>query len=303
MSVVNDVLKNLDQRKKNTQMAGASPFFYEEEKSSNKWLWLGLMLAMICCSVMASIIYLQYSETNKELLQQLAPISANKVIEELPEDLFIANIKIEKSEVVEGKDLNIVTSNNILSSNKINAIQPESELTAAVPVLLKPLEKKIIKKIPEILIAKRTETSKASESAVSAINSGDMNAARSNLEQASRKVQEEVKLRLLLKENPAEVLLRIKSKHNDYEKNPTLLALAAQGQQRAGLHGSAVELYKALIPLEPEQSKWRAGLAISLESLGDKASAKRLYELALSMNNLPISLRRFSESRLTRLSL
>ncbi|MFT6152915.1 MAG: tetratricopeptide (TPR) repeat protein [Bermanella sp.] len=298
MSVVNDVLKNLDQRKSLHQVAGSSPFFYEEDKSNNKWLWFGLLLTMICCCVMASIMYLQSLEANKKIQQQASTLDFKRVVVRLPEDLFIADNKIAVPASVGQQNINDTS----LPSNTIS-MQPKAELIESIPVKSDSVVKIEVKKNSDKIIAKKTDTSKASESAVAAINNGDMNAARFNLEQASRKVQEEVQLRLLLKDNPAEVLLRIKSKHRDYEKNTTLLALAAQGQQRAGLHSSAIELYKLLIPLEPDQSKWRAGLAISLESLGDKISAKRLYELALSMNNLPMSLRRFSESRLKRLSL
>ncbi len=74
--------------------------------------------------------------------------------------------------------------------------------------------------------------------------------------------------------------------------------MAAQGEQRSGNHESAIQIYKILIPLQPKDARWRAGLAISLEALGDKERAQHLYQLALSMNNLPNSLRRFSEIRL-----
>ncbi len=316
MSVVNDVLKNLDQRQSQHQVVGGSPFFYEEESSNNKWLWFGLAVAVVCCGIMAAFIYLQYSLVDKGLSQQVVPIEMGNIIDELPEDLFIAEVLEQElntdiKEVIT-EDLNGFTVNNdqhkaTLNNQVVKKIVVETP-SIRTPAIKKPvLEKSVIKKQPadnsKQVIAKKTQTSKASESAVAAINSGNSAAARSNLEQASRKVQEEVQLRLLLKDNPAQVFLRIKSKYRDYNSNATLLALAAQGEQRAGLHNSAVQLYKALIPLEPEQSKWRAGLAISLEGLGDTDSAKRLYELALSMNNLPGSLRRFSENRLKRLSL
>jgi tetratricopeptide (TPR) repeat protein len=297
MSVVNDVLKNLDQRQSQRQVSGGSPFFYEQERSNNRWLWFGLVLAIACCSIMAAFIYVQYSVAEKELSHQVVPLEMERIIYQLPEDLFISEAVEQELNAVITHELNDFTVNNNqdISTFKNQAVKkPETD---------KPVIKKQPLENSKQVIAKKTQASEASESVVAAINSGNSVAARSNLEQASRKVQEEVQLRLLLKDNPAQVFSRIKSKYRDYRNNPTLLALAAQGEQRAGFHNSAVQLYKALIPLEPEQSKWRAGLAISLEGLGDTVSAKRLYELALSMNNLPGSLRRFSEIRLKRLSL
>lgn len=316
MSVVNDVLKNLDQRHSQRAVAGGSPFFYEEESSNNKWLWFGLALAVISCGIMAAFIYLQYSVADSGLSQQIVSVETESLIDELPEDLFIVEAVEQElnADIAEGisGDLNgfTVKNNQDIPDFKNEVVkktvveQPTIKTsTIKKPVVEKPVTRQQPLENAKQVIAKKTQASKASESAVAAINSGDSAAARSNLEQASRKVQEEVQLRLLLKDNPAQVYLRIKSKYRDYKNNATLLALAAQGEQRAGLHNSAVQLYKALIPLEPEQSKWRAGLAISLEGLGDTGSAKRLYELALSMNNLPGSLRRFSEIRLKRLSL
>jgi tetratricopeptide (TPR) repeat protein len=329
MSVVNDVLKNLNQRQAQHQVAGAAPFFYEEENNSNKWLWLGFALAMVSCSVLAGIIYMQnsagkndsLSASSGEQIQSSTKMAPVELSVELPAELFLADPMAANS-AAQAKDNSAADLNGFSKVDTVASI--ESKVFAPVPMQTKPIQAKpiqaksiqaksiqakpmpvkpkAVKPKPAQVIAQKTQVSKASASVVAAINSGDVISAKSNLALASRKVQEEVQLRLLLKENPKAVLPMIKRKFPNFKSNPGLLALAAQGQQRSGDHQSAVQLYSALIPLEPRQSKWRAGLAISLESLGDIKNSIRLYQLALSMDNLPMSLKRFSQGRLARLS-
>jgi hypothetical protein len=319
MSVVNDVLKNLNQRQSQHQVAGAAPFFYEEDNNSNKWLWLGFALAMVSCSVLAGVIYIQNSTGKNDSLSasygehiqastKTAPV---KLSVELPADLFLADSMTANS-AAKVKDNSAMDLNGFSKVDTVVSIESKVFVPVQIqtkpipvklkPVKLKPVKLKPVKPKPAQVIAQKTQVSKASASVVAAINSGDVITAKSNLALASKKVQEEVQLRLLLKENPKAVLPMIKRKFQNFKSNPVLLALAAQGQQRSGDHQSAVQLYSALIPLEPGQSKWRAGLAISLESLGDIKNSIRLYQLALSMDNLPMSLKRFSQGRLARLN-
>jgi tetratricopeptide (TPR) repeat protein len=267
MSVVNDVLKNLNQRQSMQGQSNSSENFFHDKSDYSKWLLSGLIFSVVlCCALIAFIVF--------DISKYMSKDSTDYV--PLPDALFINSDKL---------------SEDTKDSGAASVLLPANEFSEAGEY----------KNISSNSIVKRNSGSQATESVVSAINNGDIDGAKNKLSQASQRVQSEVKLRLLLKENPVSVLPEIKRQYPDFSSQPRLLALAAQGQQRSGDHQSAVDLYTQLIPLEPNESRWRTGLAISLETLGDTKSAKRLYQLALSMGTLPYSLKRFSESRLERI--
>lgn len=276
MSVVNDVLKNLDQRQINYQDPAAVQFYYEAHGNKNIWLTLGLIVSVLLLFVISAVaIYFYQQQTDK--------VDSASLV--LSDDFFIVpEAELATTEqYVEAHEINethLLKSSKALKSDSGQIIEAQTNTQSVNQIV------------------KQTESSKASGLIIDAANNGNIEAEKSKISLASKKVQNEVHLRMLLKNDPGSVLTTIKRQHPDYLKEPILLALAAQGQQRSGNHDSAVQLYKHLIPLAPKDARWRAGLAISLETLGDNTSAARLYALALSMNNLPSSLKRFSESRL-----
>ena len=289
MSVVNDVLKNLNQRKSLDGEVGSTPYYFQDQPKVGKWLWFG-----VCC-VLTTVLVISYNDFNQDSKSDIY----------LPEDVFLASTYSEEAnrprDLIEKNTSRLSLSKEPLTKDSITSDGSEPKLATTINTQEIQKKDKVLNSKKETNVVQRTAESKASESVVDALNTGDIDQAKVNLSNASKRVQNEVQLRLLLKENPKEILPRIRRFHPNFIENPSLLALAAQGQQRAGSHESAVELYTKLIPLEPNDARWRSGLAISLEKLGDSNSAKRLYKLALSMGGLPYSLKRFSESRLERL--
>jgi hypothetical protein len=305
MSVVNDVLKNLNQRQSIQEQGGFTPYLFQEQSSNAKWLWLGLAVSIALCLALTGFIL---GQSNKTDAASYVP---------LPDSLFtysgpvvMDQGKRELDATPSDSEIYKIESSSKILSQQAEILELRSLIDSALPVAevkkITPKQVTSNKTTPKNIvvannIVKRTDASEASESVVAAINNGDLNGAKNKVSQASKRIQDEVQLRVLLKENPSAIMAEIKRQHPNFISNPRLLALAAQGQQRSGEHESAVNLYTQLIPLAPNEARWRAGLAISLETLGDKSSAERLYKLALSMGTLPYSLKRFSESRLARM--
>jgi MSHA biogenesis protein MshN len=77
-----------------------------------------------------------------------------------------------------------------------------------------------------------------------------------------------------------------------------VLALAAQ---QSGEHAAAVTIYQQLISLQPAQGRHQAGLAISLEALGNSSGARSAWQQALRDPQLPLALVRYGQSRLQQL--
>ncbi len=270
MSVVNDVLKNLDQRHAQEKLQEALPYHYETEKINSYWLPAMLLSTLIACSIMAVNVWLQ--------------VNQEKIIINLPEGLFNTDqVKRQAvtSEVVEP----LFDTDSVIALSKETPIS--KEITAA----------KIIHKNTNKLVQKTSQT-KAIEKAVNAFKIGDDQAAKLAMVKAPKAVQDEIRLRIMVKENPENVMPYIQQQYPEFSKRADILAMAAQAEQRSGNHLSAINLYSKLISLKPKDARWRAGIAISLEVRGEKDAAKKMYLLAMKMPNLPSALYRFSQTRL-----
>ena len=278
MSVVNDVLKNLDERKSIETSAGLNSLYFQNSNEQSKWLWVGLGVSLAMSTILLILL----------LKPEVFELKSDSEQVVLPNDLFMLENEspTQKETSHPIKEIVTVTDPVVIKQDKVVNF---------------PIQKNLDSKSSDNEIVKKTQESKATETVMSAIKKGDMDKVKSTFSTASKNIQDEVQWRMLLKVNPQLVWPKIKQKYPDYLTQPRLLALSAQGQQRAGDHNSAVQLYKKLIPLEPSDGRWRAGLAISLESLGDTDNAKKLYNIALGMNNLPFSLMRFTQQRLEKL--
>ena len=278
MSVVNDVLKNLDERKSIETSAGLNSLYFQNSNEQSKWLWVGLGVSLAMSTILLILL----------LKPEIFELKSDSEQVVLPNDLFMLENEspTQKETSHPIKEIVTVTDPVVIKQDKVVNF---------------PIQKNLDSKSSDNEIVKKTQESKATETVMSAIKKGDMDKVKSTFSTASKNIQDEVQWRMLLKVNPQLVWPKIKQKYPDYLTQPRLLALSAQGQQRAGDHNSAVQLYKKLIPLEPSDGRWRAGLAISLESLGDTDNAKKLYNIALGMNNLPFSLMRFTQQRLEKL--
>ena len=283
MSLVNDVLKDLNQRHAQDRMALHASTVDVSAPKSKLILWLLLAVTWSICIALTTFIVLQQN-------------SAPKQVFELPAELFLVESE-SAFKPQSDSDLN----NSSLSEYEGKLIGNESVAKIVVDNTIsnktKPTEKKEIKN-KSLKLVTQSKQSKAVDVAIKSINSGDSQKAKSMLSQAPKSIRKEINLRLMIKENPGKVLNYIKENYQGYLFRPDLLAIAAQAQQRSGDHLAAISIYKKLIKIQPRDARWRAGMAISLEAVGEVKGAKKLYELALSMPNLPRALLVYSQARL-----
>lgn len=290
MSVVNDVLKNLNQRHARENMARHIPHLYDSKPAPPYILWLVLAITLSLSLVVAVF---QWQQSN--YVQQSI---------ELPSDLFLLD---EKDAFHEPSQNNYLVSESITSQNKHTELNNEkTSLKQAAPEKKSSdnLSNQNIKptlRRSNSAIVNKSQQSESVDQVVAALKVGNHEAVQADLSKTPKSIQGEIQLRMMVKESPEKVLPYINNNFGDYSKNPSLLAMAAQAQQRIQQHFSAISIYKQLIQVQPKDARWRAGIAISLEASGEVNAARRMYQLALSMPGLPRSLAAFSQKRLSAL--
>jgi len=89
MSVVNDVLKNLDQRHAQEKMQAMAPFPYDVPRPKSYWLLILLLTSLLMCAVMAINIWWQAQH--------------NKISVNLPADLFLIDVPQERPLLIDSK--------------------------------------------------------------------------------------------------------------------------------------------------------------------------------------------------------
>lgn len=283
MSLVNDVLKDLNQRHAQDRMALHTAHANMPPSKAKLILWLLLIVTWSICIALTTFIVLKQNPNKSQYF-------------ELPEELFV---------IEEG---NLLDTQNAENLNKVNPQENEYKLienegvSNIVVVNSNSVKAEASKekkhKTKKIELVTQSKQSKAADMAIESINTGDSKKAKSLITQAPKTIRKEINLRLMMKENPGEVLNYIKENYQGYLFRPDLLAMAAQAQQRSNEHLAAISIYKKLIEMQPIDARWRAGMAISLEAVGEIKSAKKLYELALSMPGLPKALLVYSQTRL-----
>ncbi len=150
-------------------------------------------------------------------------------------------------------------------------------------------------------VVRKALSTQAQEQAVSALAQGKAEQVKQVMVHADPLMQQNLTLRLMLKESPERVLPYMRQQVPDFAQNNELLAIAAQAQQRVGQHKQAALYYEQLVKRQPHDIRWQAGLAISLDGIGDADTAIILYRKILTHPDLPSALRRFVQGRYARL--
>ncbi len=144
MSVVNDVLKNLDQRHAQEKMQAMAPFPYDVPRPKSYWLLVLLLACLLACAVMAINIWLQAQD--------------NKISVNLPADLFLIDAPQVQALMVEA---NVEKKKSIALTKKSDTdkkMVTRTAQTQAVDVALSAIKagddkavKSVLAKTPRVL--------------------------------------------------------------------------------------------------------------------------------------------------------
>ena len=106
---------------------------------------------------------------------------------------------------------------------------------------------------------------------------------------------------LLEQNNPALAIKVLEQGSAIIEQEPDYFALLAATYQRVKKHKKATDLYLQLVKISPASGIWWLGLGISLEKLGKNKTALEAYERANKTGSLNAGLMKFTNNRVSAL--
>lgn len=322
MSVLNEVLKNLDE-KASSHRSYSIPNTVYQSYSIPWFVWLIISALVLTTGYLAfqlstskqaefNIPYDIY-DFEKESSTSLAQAQVSTQIKVQTKEIQLSKPPKKsrtQSQKVGKDDLNSDRTKSVdhvrkksekidISSNEEKKVDSKShgnlEPVVASMALPSPAES------PKKSIVRKTDATRAEEQAIDAYEEGNIKTVKKLIQHTQPSIQENFKLRIMLKEDPEKVLPYLKRNKPNFASNGELLALAAQAQQRSGDYRTSAIYYQRLIKNTPSEPRWHAGLAISLDGLGERKKAAAIYRSVLKSSALPVPLRRFVQQRLTEL--
>ena len=301
MSVVNDILKDLHERRGQHQYITNIPFDFEDNSDSKRNVLTKFFFIAIILIVLSVIVYLAVlnTQSKQELSFDDSDTSMGVEVNERSPVTFdhnhiydsaIENIETEKSITVnEDIDIQALPVRNTIQSlsapafdkTKHSNLEQEHNKTQFVE--------------PKKIIASSTNVSDQN-----IVVKDVPNTQRSSIIKAVN--NDELLVRKLMLSNPEKVWPHIKKILPQSSNKISLIALGAQGEQRSKNHQNAIGLYKTLSEIEPGESKWRVGAAISFDALSKYDEALIEYKKSLKLNSLPSPLHSFVNQRIAQLT-
>lgn len=313
MSVVNDVLRDLDSRRRKQRLSDCISFVYDEpvihRTHSLTVLFWSVIILFICLAlaiytpVYGLFVIGQPDDANVKSNNQVAFDSG-----------LDDNVRIQKEPEIVLAESNFVDANNYfqIQTSKHQSLSVGSINKASSDVALED-ESIDFKKVPE-LTAEKPFLNKDRVLANALIAHPDTQTSITHNPSIKQTMpvrrDDPVKktfktsdtLNDMLKTSPGKVWPYIQTQLKGRVDQVDLLALGAQGEQRSGQHKSAIRLYTKLLTLESNEPKWLIGLAISLDQLGETDQALRLYQKSLISNQLESALNSFVRHRIAQLT-
>lgn len=139
---------------------------------------------------------------------------------------------------------------------------------------------------------------------LAAFQTGQDNIAIKALEEGLRLAPEyspfvKIKARLLIQENRAQEALAMLDKIKpEVDKDPEHYAFIAALYQDLGQYDQAVQLYNQLLAIQPYNSVWWAGLAVSIDAKGHAKEALIAFEKARELGGLDVTLSEYVYNRI-----
>ncbi|MCP5335891.1 MAG: hypothetical protein H7A08_09435 [Oceanospirillaceae bacterium] len=311
MSVIHDVLKNLD-AKQNNQQASGIPLFTAQKKSA-RWWW-PLLAVSVLLNIAALTYYFWPRPAPLVLADEvfMAPVAAAEP-ELLSDTEDAGQLEMQnnaQTEIMPGAETRVPQPDNNAPQTAASSVQqtPAAAVVPApvaapitaqsTPVAASAAKPAAVQKPAAVVQVEKTASSKAMENVLDAVSKGAP-VSQNNASQAMEGNEHPVvRARLLMASQPDQVVPYLQRIAPEFMQDSDLLSIAAQAEQKQSRHTSAVNYYQQLIRLQPADARWRVGLAISLDAMGNRTDALRLYELAMGMGNLPPALMNFLQKRI-----
>ena len=309
MSVLNEVLKNLDE-KASSHRSYSIPNTVYQSYSIPWFVWLIILALVLTTAYLAfqlsrskqadfNIPYDFEKESSTSLTQVQAQAQTKEIqLSKPPKKSEPESQKVSKD------DLNSDITKSVDRISK-TVSEPDKRVDSKSHGKLEPVVASMAlpspAESPKKSIVRKTVATRAEEQAIDAYEEGNIKTVKKLIQHTQPSIQENFKLRIMLKEDPEKVLPYLKRNKPNFASNGELLALAAQAQQRSGDYRTSAIYYQRLIKNTPSEPRWHAGLAISLDGLGERKKAIAIYRSVLKSSALPVPLRRFVQQRLTKL--
>lgn len=322
MSVVNDVLTDLHKRRSQQIYQDCLPFISEQDSPVSSYLSRYILGAILFCTAGYAAYFYFYNVFPKndqiavyDFAYQASDATDHAVIFSTPiqvrddyEPTPVLPSKVMPAEIVNTQkqgDFNFIPSERVKIQDAIIEDTKQAPATKSVgvtsyeterqPVSFIPLDKtteNVNHSVPEHNSKVRaTESTKIAESV-------NTQASKSNETRIANRTKDEDMLKQLMVNQPEKVWPYIQKILPQSSNKVGLMALGAQGEQRSRQYGTALELYLTLSQVEPRESKWRVGAAISYDALGDKQQALFSYQQSLQLSPLPPALFSFVTQRI-----
>jgi len=282
MSVVNDVLRDLDERKNNeNNRRNLSFIFHGVEPSNNKQNKYLFLIAFTFLFIISIIYLVDIISIKKNQI-----LETNTILEQTKDFTSIKKSKyIEPKENIKTNSISVEKDNKHKIKVDINAKNINESLNLSS-------KDTSLKKSDTKVISKNLYSSSVGDRKTNNHHNSNYDAV---IKRVNNPTQEYTRL---LTSSPEKILPLIKNSELNFENNPALLALAALGEQKSGKYQSSLLLYERLIQMEPDESKWKVGYAINLDKLNKKEQALPIYQESLKLPGLPVSLKEFVEKRI-----
>ena len=302
MSVVNDILKDLHQRRRQHHYIPNIPFEYGEDDVSKFNAFKPYFIFIVLIIFISLMLYFAMLSFNSSQVLSV-------------EEDAINSLSTIVTDTITNDDDTIITLPTLVSSTEeksahINAVEVKAPLPVTdemkpsyQPVLVE--QKHNITK-PLISEIRHTEAKKISNiNKLERAKNSDVKrkANERSKEPVIKSIQnDELLIRKLMISQPEKVWPYIQKLLPKTNNKISLIAMGAQGEQRSKNHQNAIDLYKALAEIEPNEPKWRVGAAISFDALSKYDDALIEYQRSLRSNTLPAPLYSFVKQRITQLT-
>jgi hypothetical protein len=300
MSVVNDILKDLHQRRRQHQYMPNIPLDFEGGDLPKFNVFKRLSLLIIILITLSSLIY--FMLFNYQSNQILSTVNQQANVSSRTQEKSLLSERNDQKEYLASLDhtipvepifINELDNKTTLPDANIGKQPTISELDNAESSKSSPTNsnaQSVIK--PKLKIQSPVKNISVKDNP----NTGNKKAVVKAVS------NDELLIRKLMVSNPEKVWPHIKKLLPKSNNQTSLIALGAQGEQRSKNHQNAIELYKTLSEIEPNESKWRVGTAISYDALSRYEDALIEYKKSLVLNALPAPLYSFVKQRIAQLT-